>query len=159
MSSSIPSVITVLDHKPEDLTKDEVTAVSQDIEASAAPETTTAIEDSTPAPYSTRTSSDPQLLLIKTLARDLGRLLASSPDPNVYRTLDEIFAACHKGAKSSSDVQDKLEAVYDNAGIPFGPLEDCLDEMEEREKTKDCDGEPGEPERGAADLAGGGCPS
>ncbi|CAO1600515.1 hypothetical protein XANCAGTX0491_004200 [Xanthoria calcicola] len=156
MSSSIPSDITILDHKPEDLAKDKVTAVSQATKASATPKTMSAIEDSTPAPHSTRPSSDPQLLLIKALACDLGRLLASSPDPDVYRTLDEIFADCHKGAKISTDVQDKLKAVYDNAGVSFENLEECLDTMEELEKTKDCDCEP---EKEAADFVGGGCPS
>ncbi|CAL8581652.1 hypothetical protein XPA_007340 [Xanthoria parietina] len=156
MSSSIPSGITILDHEPEDLTKDKVTAVSQATEASATPKTTTAIEDSTPAPHSTRPSRDPQLLLIKALARDLGKLLASSPDPDVYRTLDEIFADCHKGAKFSTDVQDKLKAAYDSAGVPFENLEECLDTMGELEKTKDCNCQP---EKEAADFVGGGCPS
>ena len=156
MSSSIPSGIIILDHEPEGPTKDKVTTVSQATEASATPKTTTAIEDSTPVSHSTRPSSDPQLLLIKALARDLGKLLASSSDPDVYRTLNEIFADCHKGAKISTDVQDKLNAVYENAGVPFGPLEDCLDQMEETEKTKDCDCEP---EKEAADFVGGGCPS
>lgn len=99
MASSIPSGITILAHKPEDLTEDKVTAVSQATEASASPKITTAIKDSTPAPHSTRPSRDSQLLLIKALGRDLGKLLASSPDPDVYRTLDEIFADCYKGAK------------------------------------------------------------
>ena len=156
MSSSIPSDITILDHKPEDPTKDEVTAVSQATEASATPKTTTAIEDSTPAAHSTRPSRDPQLLLIKALARDLGKLLASSPDPDVYRTLNEIFADCHKGAKISTDVQDKLKAVYDSAGVPYENLGECLDTMEELEKTKVCDCEP---EKEVADSVGGGCPS
>lgn len=151
----MPSGITILDHEPEDLTKDKVTAVSQATEASATPKTTTAIEDSTPAPHSTRPSRDPQLLLIKALARDLGKLLASSPDPDVYRTFDEIFADCHKGAKFFTDVQDKLKAVYESAGVPFGPLEDCLDKMEPgMGKMEGCDCEPkGE----AADFVGGGC--
>ncbi|KAI4232382.1 MAG: hypothetical protein LQ349_005062 [Xanthoria aureola] len=141
---------------PEDLTKDKVTAVSQATEASATPETTIAVEDSIPAPHSTRSSSDPQLLLIKTLARDLGRLLANSPDPDVYRTLDEIFADCHKGVKTSTNVQDKLKAVYDNARVAFGPLEDCLDKMEGMEKTEGCDCEP---KTEAADFVGEGFPS
>lgn len=129
--------------------------MSQATEASATPKTTGATENSTTAPHSTRPSSDAQLLLRKTLARDLGRLLASSPDPDVYRTLDEIFADCHKGAKTSTDVQDKLKAVYDNAGVSFKNLEECLNTMEELEKTKDCDCEP---DKEAADFVGG-CPS
>ncbi len=127
--------------------------MSQATEASATP---TAIEDSTTTPHSTRPSSDPQLLLIKTLARDLGRLLASSPDPDVYRTLDEIFADWHKGSNISTKVLDELKAAYDNARVPLGPLKECLDKMEETDKTRDCDCEP---KRETADFMGEGCPS
>lgn len=140
MSSSIPSAIIDFDHKTENLTKAKAALVSQAAEASATPRTTTAIEDSPATPScSTRLSNDPELLLVKVLARDLGKLLANSPEPDVYRTLNRIFAVWHKRTKTYDDLRDKLEAVYEDAGVPFEPLAECLDNVKGMNKRKNCD--------------------
>ncbi|KAL8650164.1 MAG: hypothetical protein Q9226_005260 [Calogaya cf. arnoldii] len=89
--------------------------------------TVSATEDSTPVtPDSSRPPEDPQLLLIKTLARDLGGLLAGSPEPDIYRTLDKAFAAWHKGMKSYGDLRDGLKAVYADTEVSFEMLDECL---------------------------------
>ncbi|KAI4263095.1 MAG: hypothetical protein L6R42_001742 [Xanthoria sp. 1 TBL-2021] len=149
MPSSIPSGIRDFDHKPENLTKAKVTSVSQAAEASVTPKTTTAIEDSPATPSrSTRLSNDPQLLLVKVLARDLGKLLANSPEPDVYRTLNRIFVVWHKRTKIYDDLRDKLEAVYKDAGVPFKPLAECLNKVKGMNKRKKCDCQEG---KGAAE--------
>ncbi|KAI4268703.1 MAG: hypothetical protein L6R38_007748 [Xanthoria sp. 2 TBL-2021] len=140
MPSSIPSGIRDFDHKPENLTKAKVASVSQAAEASATAKTTNAIEDSPATPSrSTRLSNDPQLLLVKVLARDLGKLLANSPELDIYRTLNRIFAVWHKRTKFYDDLRDKLEAVYEDAGVPFEPLAECLDNVRGMNKRKNYD--------------------
>lgn len=61
----------------------------------------TALQDSTPAvSNSSKASKDTFVMFIKTLAYGLGELLASSPEPDVYGTLNQIFAEWHKGKRN-----------------------------------------------------------
>ena len=73
------------------------------------------------------------MMLIRTIASD--NLLASSPEPDVYVTLDEIFAAWHTGKRRYDNMRDGLKKVYEAAEASFGAMGACLEEMN---KEADC---------------------
>ncbi|KAL8882403.1 MAG: hypothetical protein Q9198_000597 [Flavoplaca austrocitrina] len=76
---------------------------------------------------SSKASKDPFLMLIKTLAYEPGKLLVSSPKPDLYETLNQIFAGWHKGKMSYDDLRDELNKVYEDAGASFEVLDACLE--------------------------------
>lgn len=108
--------------------------------ATGAPEswnpTVTVLQDSAvAASNSSMAPENLSLMLIRTLACDLSDLLGSFPEPDVYRTLNEIFAVWHKGKRRYDNMRDGLKKIYKDTRASSEALGACLEEMN---KEADC---------------------